>query len=87
VPTPSAREREVSDAYYRHFGVQGESTITHRFTPHIPEEDARSIRSHFASLTRDNPPGTMEHQAILPDGSFRYHQWNDRARVKKINGK
>lgn len=76
---PDGTHHFVNDAYCRHFGVQGESTISHRFTPHIPEDDARIIRSHFASLTRDRPIGTMEHRAILPDGSLRYHQWNDRA--------
>ena len=76
---PDGTHHFVNDAYCRHFGVQGESTISHRFTPHVPEDDARIIRSHFASLTRDNPIGSMEHQAILPDGSLRYHQWNDRA--------
>ena len=76
---PDGTHHFVNDAYCRHFGVQGESTISHRFTPHIPEEDARTIRSHFSSLTRDSPTGTMEHRAILPDGTYRYHQWSDRA--------
>jgi len=76
---PDGTHHFVNDAYCRHFGVEGKNSISHRFTPQIPEDDARQIRSHFASLTRDNPIGTMEHHAILPDGSFRYHQWNDRA--------
>ena len=69
----------VNDAYCRHFGLQGETTIGHRFIPRIPEEDARKISSHLASLTPKSPAGTMEHRVILPDGSFRYHQWSDRA--------
>lgn len=76
---PDGTHNFVNSAYCRHFGVQGERTLCHRFTPRIPEEEARFIRSHFASLTRDNPLGTMEHRAVLHDGSFRYHQWNDRA--------
>lgn len=76
---PDGTHHFVNDAYCRHFGIEGENTISHRFTSQIPEEDAGIIRSHFASLTRDRPIGTMEHRAFFPDGSFRYHQWSDRA--------
>ena len=76
---PDGTHHFVNDAYCRHFGVEGENTISHRFTPQIPEDEARIIGSHFASLTQDSPIGSMEHRAILPDGSFRYHLWSDRA--------
>jgi PAS domain S-box-containing protein len=76
---PDGTHHFVNDAYCRHFGVQGEKTVSHRFVPHLQEEDARFIRSHFASLTRHSPTGTMEHRVALPDGDFRYHQWSDRA--------
>jgi hypothetical protein len=41
--------------------------------------DRELIRSHFASLTREHPVGTIEHKIILPDGSVRWHQWSNRA--------
>uniref|UniRef100_UPI003C28893C response regulator n=1 Tax=Methanoregula sp. TaxID=2052170 RepID=UPI003C28893C len=69
----------VNDAYCRYFGLQEENIIGHRFIPQIPEEDAMTVRSHFASLTRNRPLGTVEHRIILPDGSVRWHQWSDRA--------
>ena len=69
----------VNNAYCRHFGLEREGVIGHRFIPQIPEDDAGMIRSYFASLTRDSPTGTIEHRVMLPDGSFRYHQWSDRA--------
>jgi PAS domain S-box-containing protein len=76
---PDGTHNFVNDAYCRHFGVVGDRTIGHRFIPQVPEDEAAKIRSHFASLTRDNPTATMEHRVILPDGSPRYHQWSDRA--------
>ena len=76
---PDGTHNFVNDAYCRHFGLHGETTIGHRFIPHIPEDDARKISSHLASLTPKSPAGIMEHRVILSDGSFRYHQWSDRA--------
>jgi PAS domain S-box-containing protein len=81
---PDGTHHFVNDAYCRHFGVQGEKTVSHRFVPHMPEEEARIIRSHFASLTEHNPTGTMEHRVVLPDGDLRYHQWSDRAIFDEI---
>jgi PAS domain S-box-containing protein len=76
---PDGTHNFVNDAYCRYFGIQRERTIGHRFIPQIPEGDAERIRSHFASLTRDRPIGTIEHRVIMPDGSLRYHHWSDRA--------
>ena len=76
---PDGTHNFVNDAYCRYFGMQRERTIGHRFIPQIPEDDAVRIRLHFASLTRDSPMGTIEHRVIMPDGSFRCHQWSDRA--------
>ncbi|MDO8873413.1 MAG: PAS domain S-box protein [Methanoregula sp.] len=76
---PDGTHKFVNNAYCRHFGVQEESSLSNRFHPQIPEDEASRIRSHFASLTRDNSMGTMEHRVIVPDGSFQYHQWSDRA--------
>jgi PAS domain S-box-containing protein len=76
---PDGTHNFVNDAYCRYFGIQRERTIGYRFIPHIPEDDAGRIRLHFASLTRNSPIGTIEHRVIMPDGSFRYHHWSDRA--------
>jgi len=76
---PDGTHNFVNDAYCRYFGMQREEIIGQRFIPKIPEEDRGLIRSHFASLTRNNPIGTVEHRIILPDDSIRWHQWIDRA--------
>jgi len=69
----------VNDAYCRYFGMPKENIIGRRFVPSIPECDDGIVRLHFASLSRENPAGTIEHRIVLPDGSLRWHQWSDRA--------
>jgi len=69
----------ANNAFCRAFGVAEEAVINRRFTPLMPAEDARAIRDHLASLTRENPQGTIEHRIHLPDGTVRWHQWIDRA--------
>ena len=76
---PDGTHHFVNDAYCRYFGMQREEIIGQRFIPKIPEEDRGLIRSHSASLTRNNPIGTVEHRIIMPDGSVRWNQWSDRA--------
>jgi PAS domain S-box-containing protein len=76
---PDGTIRFVNDAYCRYFEMQREKIIGKRFIPQIPKDDAGIIRSYFASLTLNNPIGTLEHRVILPDGSVRWHQWGDRA--------
>ena len=69
----------ANNAFCRTFGVAEDVVINRRFTPLMPAEDARMIRKHLSSLSRENPQGTIEHRIHLPDGSVRWHQWIDRA--------
>ncbi len=67
----------VNDAYCRHFGKRRNEIVGHHFVPVIPEEDRERVRHHFASLTPDHPVADIEHRVIMPDGSIRWHWWND----------
>ncbi|PKG33229.1 PAS domain S-box protein [Methanoregula sp.] len=69
----------ANNAFCRTFGVAEDVVINRRFTPLMPAEDARAIRDHLASLSRESPQGTIEHRIHLPDGTVRWHQWIDRA--------
>ncbi len=69
----------VNEAYCRHFKKTREEIIGHRFVPFIPEEDRERLRKYFASFTPDQPSGESEHRVTLPDGSVRWHWWNDLA--------
>jgi PAS domain S-box-containing protein len=76
---PDGTYNFVNDAFCRYFGVQKEEIIGQRFVPKIPKEDSGLVRSHFTSLTKNNPTGIIEHRLILPDESVRWHRWSDRA--------
>jgi len=69
----------ANNAFCRTFGVSEDVVVNRRFTPLMPAEDARAIRDHLSSLSRENPQGTIEHRILLPDGTVRWHQWIDRA--------
>jgi len=69
----------VNDAYGRYFGKDPRAIIGHRFSPSVPADERETLRSHFASLTQQNPDGTMEHRIIMPDGGVRWQEWSDHA--------
>lgn len=69
----------ANQAYCRHFGKRREEIVGHRFVPDIPEEEKDLVRLHFESFTPDHPDSSIEHRVIMPDGSIRWHWWNDHA--------
>ncbi len=69
----------VNDAYCHYFGKTCEELLGEKFFPRIPGKDWKKLSGYFASLTPENPYGTIEHQVILPGGEIRWHQWSDLA--------
>jgi PAS domain S-box-containing protein len=69
----------VNEAYCRHFNRSREEIIGQRIIPRLPEEDQERMRHHLASLTPEDPAGSIEHRIVMPDDSIRWHWWNDRA--------
>ncbi|HUK37784.1 MAG TPA: PAS domain S-box protein [Methanomicrobiales archaeon] len=69
----------ANEAYLRFFGKDRRELIGRRFIPPIPDPDIALVKKHFASLSRENPVGTIEHRVILPSGEIRWMQWTDRA--------
>ncbi|MCK9592163.1 MAG: PAS domain S-box protein [Methanoregula sp.] len=69
----------VNEAYCRYFGLKRNEILGHQFRPSIPAEDRERVRQFFASLTPENPVDSIEHRIIMPDGSFRWQRWSDRA--------
>jgi PAS domain S-box-containing protein len=68
----------ANEAYLRFFGKSRGDLIGKRFIPPIPDPDIALVKRHFASLSRENPVGTIEHRVILPTGEIRWMQWTDR---------
>jgi diguanylate cyclase (GGDEF)-like protein len=50
-----------------------------RFLALIPKESHEYVLSGIASLSRDNPIVTMEHEVLSPNGVRRWQLWRDRA--------
>ena len=69
----------VNNAYCKYLGLKREEVLGHRFRPTIPDEDQKSLKKFFASLTTDHPVGTIEQRIIMPDGTIRWQRWTDRA--------
>ncbi|OPY40017.1 MAG: putative diguanylate cyclase [Methanoregulaceae archaeon PtaU1.Bin222] len=69
----------ANEAYCRHFGKTRNEIVGHTFIPPVPEEDQELVRRHFQSFSAENPVGSIEHRVIMPDGSIRWHWWNDHA--------
>ncbi len=69
----------VNEAYCQYFGKDPQELIGKSFMPLIPDDDRERVRSHFASLSRDNPVATHEHRVVSPDGEIGWQQWTNRA--------
>ena len=69
----------VNEAYCRYFGKTASELLGTRFHPAVSAEDERAIRRLLDSLTPEHPEATLEHAVIMPDGTTRWQQWNDRA--------
>ncbi|MBU7016743.1 MAG: PAS domain S-box protein [Theionarchaea archaeon] len=73
----------VNEAYCRYFGKSQKDLLGKQFTFLIPEEDREKDLNHLASLTYENPSGTVEHRVIAPGGEIRWLQWTNRALFNK----
>ena len=77
--TPDGIITFVNDAYCRYFGLDKSVCIGSPHKVLLPDEDIGFMKQHLASLTRENPVGTIEHRVLLPGGKIRWHFWTDRA--------
>jgi PAS domain S-box-containing protein len=69
----------VNNSLCDYFGRKRETLIGQKFFQFIPEEEHQEVMDRFASLTRENPVVTYEHQLIRSDGTRRWQHRIDRA--------
>jgi PAS domain S-box-containing protein len=69
----------VNDAYCRYFQCSPEELLGRTFWAFIPAQEHAAAREFLASLTRDHPVATREHEVLVPGGEVRWQQWRDRA--------
>ncbi len=77
--TPDGRLTFVNEAYLHYFGLDRTRCLAQSHHVLLPPEDARLMKNHLASLTRENPVATIDHRIIMPSGEIRWQRWNDRA--------
>jgi len=75
---PDGTHLFANEAYCTYFNKRCNEIIGHRFRPEIPPEDRPVLTQFFASITPDNPVGTVQHRIIMPGGEIRWQQWTDR---------
>jgi PAS domain S-box-containing protein len=73
----------VNSSYCRYFDKSRKDLIGANFFQFIPQPEREKVRSHFESLTVDNPAISYEHQVILPGGEIRWQRWTDHALFDK----
>lgn len=76
---PDGTHLFVNPAYCDYFGLSCSQITGSKFKPGVPEEDWKTVRRHFSSLSRDHPAASILHRVVMPDGEVRWHSWNDRA--------
>ena len=71
----------VNDAYCRHVGKTREELLSPDWNEFdlLPAKEREKQQRYFASLTPDNPFGSIELQSTRADGSTVYEEWTDRA--------
>jgi two-component system cell cycle sensor histidine kinase/response regulator CckA len=77
--TPDGKLSFVNDVYCRYFGKDADELVGHAFMPMISEEDREMVKTHLASIDRENPVSTLEHRVMSPDGEIRWQRWTNRA--------
>jgi PAS domain S-box-containing protein len=68
----------VNTAYCRFFKRKKEDLIGYNFMSLIPEGDRQKVVDQIASLSKERPVSTHEHQIFLPDGEIGFQQWTNR---------
>jgi PAS domain S-box-containing protein len=71
----------ANDAYCRHVGKSREELLSPDWNEFdlLPEKEREKQLRYFATLTPDNPFGTIELQSTRADGTIVYEEWTDRA--------
>ena len=69
----------ANEAFLKYFYTTSKDPVGYIFRLHIHPDDEAKVMEHFNALTPQHPVESIEHRMIMPDGSVRWHQWNNRA--------
>lgn len=68
----------INTAYCRFFKKRKEELVGFNLMNLIPHGDRQEVRDHIASLSKEQPVSTLEHQVFLPNGETGFQQWTNR---------
>jgi PAS domain S-box-containing protein len=69
----------ANEAFLKYFYTTSKDPVGYIFRLHIHPDDDAKVMEHFNALTPEHPVASIEHRMIMPDGSVRWQQWNNRA--------
>lgn len=69
----------VNRAYGDLYGKRPDEMIGTSILSLIVPEQREAVIAHVMALNATNPVGFSEHRTLMPDGSIRWFQWQDRA--------
>ena len=69
----------ANEAFLKYFYTTSKDPVGYIFRLHIHPDDEAKVMEHFNALTPQHPVASIEHRMIMPDGSVRWQQWNNRA--------
>jgi len=76
----------VNEAYCRFFGLEPQNLVGKRFIDFIPEAGREVVFRKIASMSKDNPTLTYEHEVARPDGTVSWQRWTDTAEMFDADG-
>jgi PAS domain S-box-containing protein len=69
----------ANEAFLKYFYTSSKDPVGYIFRLHLHPDDEAKVMEHFNTLTLQHPVASIEYRMIMPDGSVRWQQWNDRA--------
>jgi len=75
----------VNEAYCRTFGGSYDYFVGRDILTLIVSDYVDYVRNYVDQLTIDHPIATSEHPSLMPDGTYRWFQWHDKAIINDQN--
>ncbi|MCX6683567.1 MAG: PAS domain S-box protein [Methanoregula sp.] len=69
----------ANEAFLKYFYTTAKDPVGYIFRLHVHPDDEVKVTEHFNALTPEQSVASIEHRIIMPDGSIRWQQWNNRA--------
>ncbi len=66
----------VNPAYCRYYRKRPEELLGKRWLSHVHEDDWTAVERYMASITPENPTGSLQYRAVLANGETRWQEWS-----------